>query len=231
METNSSLSIKSWPESERPRERLRNHGVEVLSDAELVALILRNGVRGKDAIELARDLVACFGGLRGLAAANWNELRQVKGIGPAKIAALLASSEMTRRQLKEELIGKNAIRDPQTLLAYLTSSLRDKKKEIFKVLFLNKANRVLAEKDLFHGTVDEAMVHPREIIKAALDFHATGVILVHNHPSGRVEPSREDIQMTQKIKSACETVSLKVIDHLIVGDNQFFSFRERGLIG
>lgn len=229
MEKNSHPSIKLWPKSERPRERLRDHGVEALTDAELIALLLRNGVRGKDAIGLARDLVVRFGGLRGMAAANWNNLRKVKGLGPAKIASLLAASEITRRQLKEELIGTNAVRDPQTVLAYLTSSLRDKKKEIFKVLFLNKANIVLAAKDLFQGTVDETVVHPREIIQAALDLHATGIILVHNHPSGRIEPSTEDIQMTQKIKLACEAVSVKVVDHIIVGDNQFFSFREHGL--
>lgn len=230
MDINSSPSIKFWPKSERPRERLKDYGVEALTDAELIALLLRNGVRGKDAVEFARDLVARFGGLRGLIAANWNELQKVKGLGPAKIAALLAASEMTRRQFKEELVGQNVVRDPQKVFAYLMSSLRDKKKEIFKVLFLNKGNKILAEKNMFQGTVDEAAVHPREIVKAALEFYATGLILVHNHPSGRIEPSQEDIQMTQRIKSACETVSIRVMDHLIVGDNRFFSFCEQGLL-
>ncbi len=154
--------IKTWPKEERPRERLLKKGVGVLSDAELLAVLLRNGIRGKDAIQLARELISTFGGWRGLMAADPAELGRVKGLGAAKIAALLSAAEIARRHLREGLIGKNYMRDPQAVVDYLYSSLRDRKTEVFKVFFLNKANRVTDEVDLFHGTVDETAVHCRE---------------------------------------------------------------------
>ncbi len=225
-----SRAVKNWPRGERPRERMKELGAGALSDAELVAILLRNGIPGKDVIALARELIKNFGGLRGLGAAGWPQLSKIKGLGPAKIATLAAAGEIARRQLREEIPAADAIRDPEAVAVYLKNCLRDKKIEIFKVLFLNKANRIIAEEDMARGTVDEAAVHPREIVKAALEKHATAVILVHNHPSGRIEPSLEDKAITQKIKSACETVSVKVLDHIIVGDNKLFSFREHGLL-
>ncbi len=223
-------SIKNWTLSERPRERLLEQGAGVVSDAELVAILLRSGIRRKHVVELSRELIASFGGLRGLFAADRERLQSVKGLGKAKAATILAVSELARRQLREEILGKNIIRDPQSVIAYLYTALRDQKKEIFKVIFLNKANQVIQEKDLFTGTVDETAVHPREVVKAALEYHATGLVLVHNHPSGRIQPSPEDRHMTQKIQTACETVNIKILDHLIVGDNHYFSFREHQLI-
>jgi DNA repair protein RadC len=205
-------------------------GARALSDAELVAVILRSGTGGKDAVTLARDLLTRFGGLRGLLAAEGDELRGMKGLGPAKAAALTAATELARRRLKAEILGQRFVRDPGSLLEYLYGSLADRKKEIFKVIFLNKANRILEERDLFEGTVDEAAVHPREIVRAALRCHATGVILVHNHPSGRTEPSAEDREVTRKIQSALETVAMRLIDHIIVGDHRYFSFREHLLV-
>lgn len=222
--------IKAWPTKERPRERLMAGEASKLSDAELLALLLRSGIRGKDAVALGRELLSRFGGLRGLLQARPEQLKKITGLGTAKIAALLAVSELAERHLREEMPGRDVIRDPQTVVDYLYAALRDRKREVFKVLFLDKANRVVSECDLFIGTIDEAAVHPREVVKAALDRHATAVILVHNHPSGRVEPSPEDRRLTDKIKAACETVSIKVLDHLIVGDNQHFSFREAGLL-
>jgi DNA repair protein RadC len=222
--------IHAWPETERPRERLIRYGVESLADAELVAILLRNGIKGKDALELSRELIAHFGGLRGLTSAKWKELKSIKGLGVAKISTLIAAAEIARRGLREEIFHNKIVKDPESVADYLRSSLRDQKKEIFKVIFLNKGNEILDEQDLFKGTIDETLVHPREVLKAALERHATGIILVHNHPSGRIEPSREDIRMTERIKAACELVSIKVLDHLIVGDNQLFSFREKGLI-
>ena len=222
--------IQSWPDAERPRERLLQGGATQLSDAELVAVMLRSGVRGKDAVALGRELLARFGGLRGLLSADRESLLKVSGLGSAKSASLLAVAELSRRFLLEQVPGKNVIRDPQAVIDYLYAALRDRKREVFKVLFLNKANGMTGEADLFQGTVDEAAVHPREIVRAALERHATAVILVHNHPSGRVEPSPEDRTITQKIKAACETVSIRVLDHLIVGDNRHFSFREAGLL-
>ena len=222
--------IKSWPETERPRERLLQSGVSSLTDAELIAVLLRSGTRGKDAIQLARELLTGFGGLRGLLAREPRELRRLKGLGQAKIATLLAATEIARRKLREEIIGKNFIRDPQSVLDYLYASLRDRKKELFKVLFLNKANRIIGEQDLFEGTVDEAAIHPREVVKAALDHHATALMLIHNHPSGVARPSPEDREMTKKLLLACEAVSVRVQDHIIVGDNEYFSFNEHCLL-
>jgi DNA repair protein RadC len=222
--------IKSWPPAERPRERLLHHGAASLSDAELIAILLRTGVPGKDAIGFSRELIARYEGLRGLLSVNFAELRKVKGLGGAKIAALLAATEIAKRQLKEELTGKNLIRDPEAVIDYLKTVLRDRKREVFKVLFLNKANRVLQEKDLFEGTVDETAVHPREVVKAALECYATSLILVHNHPSGRTEPSAEDRAITGKLQAACGAVSIKILDHIIIGDNRYFSFREGGLL-
>ncbi len=222
--------IKSWPQNERPRERLIQNGVKSLSDAELLAILLRSGIRGKDAIALSRELLNQFGGLRGLLSVEYNKLAKVKGLGQAKIATLLSTTEIVRRKLKEDLVGKNFIRDPESVVQYLYTSLRDKKKEIFKVLFLNKANRIIGEQDLFEGTIDETAIHTREVVKTALDCHASSLILVHNHPSGRTEPSSEDKEITQKIQMACASVSIRVLDHLIVGDNQYFSFQEHGLL-
>ena len=222
--------IKAWPTSERPRERLMRGEASKLSEAELIALLLRSGIRGKDAVAMGRELLNGFGGLRGLLQASPEQLRKISGLGAAKIAGLLAVSELAQRFLREEMPGRDVIRDPQTVVDYLYAALRDRKREIFKVIFLDKANRVISDSDLFIGTIDEAAVHPREVVKAALDRSATAVILVHNHPSGRVEPSPEDRRLTEKIKAACETVSIKVLDHIIVGDNQHFSFREAGLL-
>jgi DNA repair protein RadC len=222
--------IKGWPVMERPRERLIQNGSESLSDAELVAILLRSGIPGKDSVQLARDLIGRFGSLRGLFSAGHGELRKIKGVGMARIAVLLAATEIAKRRLREDVIGRHMIRDPEAVMQYLTASLCDKKKEVFKVLFLNKGNRVIDECNLFEGTVDETAVHPREIVKAAIDRYATAVVLVHNHPSGRIDPSTEDRHITRKIQDACSSVSVKVLDHIIVGDKHYFSFREQGLL-
>lgn len=222
--------IKNWPASERPRERLLEKGAQSLSDAELLAVLLRNGVPGKDATQLARELLTEFGGLRGFLHASPRELLQKEGLGPAKVASIAASVEIIRRQMRGELLGKNVVREPSAVVDYLYASLRDEPKEIFKVIYLDKANRVLSDEDLFHGTVDQSLVHPREVVRSALERHATSVILVHNHPSGRVEPSIEDRQVTGRIQTALATCSITVLDHLIIGDNRYFSFREQGLL-
>ncbi len=223
-------SIRFWPESERPRERLLERGAAGLSEAELVAILLGNGTRGRDAVSLARDLLRQFGDLRALLSAGAADLCKVSGLGKAKAAAILAAAELSRRVLFQQALNKDVLRDPQTVMDYLYATLRDRKIEIFKVIFLNKANRLTGAIDLFHGTVDETAVHPREVVKAALERFASAVILVHNHPSGRIEPSQEDRRITEKIVAACETVSIRVLDHLIIGDNRYFSFREAALL-
>lgn len=205
-------------------------GAGSLSDAELVAILLRTGSRGKDAVELARELLACFGGLRGLLNVAGGEMKSVKGLGAAKTAALLASVEIARRQLKEEMLGKNFLRDPKSVMDYLYTSMRDEKKEVFKAIYVNKANYIIAEETLFEGTVDETAIHTREVVKRALAHNATGVVFVHNHPSGRAQPSREDQDMTRRLVGALIPVGIKVLDHIIVGNNQCFSFAEQNLL-
>lgn len=220
-------SIREWPEGERPREKLLQKGAEALSDAELLAVLFGHGTRGQDVVSFSRNLLLQFGGLRGVLAQQPSSFKKVKGLGAAKICMLFSVREIGLRQLREKIIGQNFVRSPQAVTDYLTAALRDQKREIFKVLFLDKALRILGERDLFHGTIDEAAVHPREIVKAALEFHASSLVLVHNHPSGKVEPSREDYEITQKIKAACQTVSVRILDHIIIGENQYFSFSER----
>jgi DNA repair protein RadC len=222
-------SISQWPETERPRERLLRLGAAALSDAELLAILLRSGTRGMDAIRFGRQLVNQYGSLRGLFAAGAAELSGVKGLGPAKTASLLAVQELARRQAREQLAGRLAVRDASSVADYFQGLLRDRKKEVFKVVFLDRGNRLLGEQD-YEGTVDQAPVHPREVVKAALDRHASAVILVHNHPSGRTEPSAEDEAVTDKVARACGTVGIDVLDHIIVGAEGYFSFREHGMI-
>ena len=222
--------IKSWPESERPREKLLKKGSDALSDAELLAELFCHGIRGLDAVSFSRVLLAEAGGLRGLLNRPHEWAGKLKGLGKAKIAMLAAVRELGVRHLREKMTGQNFIRSPQAVADYLYAALRDRKREVFKVLFLDKSLRILGERDLFIGTVDEAAVHPREIVKAALEFHASNIVLVHNHPSGKTEPSREDYEITQKIKAACQTVSVRVLDHIIVGENQHFSFSERNVL-
>lgn len=220
-------SIRDWPATERPREKLLARGAEALSDAELLAVLFGRGLRGQDVVSFSRDLLLQFGGLRGILNQSSHAFDSVKGFGVARTCMVLAVREIGIRQLREKMIGQNFVRSPQAVTDYLTAALRDQKREVFKVLFLDKGLRIMGERDLFHGTVDEAAVHPREIVKAALEFHASSLVLVHNHPSGKVEPSREDYEITQKIKAACQTVSVRVLDHIIIGENQYFSFSER----
>ena len=188
---------------------------EKLSDVELVAIALRKP------IERAAGIVRDSGSLRGLLNKPHEDVTEHER------EILAAIKELGRRYLKEALIGQNFIRSPQAVTDYLMASLRDEKREIFKVIFLDKSLRILTVRDLFFGTIDEAAVHPREIVKAALMADASNIVLCHNHPSGKIEPSREDYEITQKIKQACATVSVRVLDHIIIGENQYFSFSER----
>lgn len=223
-------NINAWPIKERPRERLKQSGVAALSDAELLAILLRTGLKGKDVLQLSRDILIETGGFRRLFSLSWDELKKVKGLGEVKIAQFLAVREIFSRQLREKILDKNAVQDPEAVLEYLSASMRDRKREVFKVLFLDKANHIIDARDLFEGTIDQTAVHPREVVKAALEIHATALILVHNHPSGKIEPSQEDRMLTGRLHSACAALGIRILDHLIVGDNQFFSFRENRLL-
>jgi DNA repair protein RadC len=221
--------IKGWPRSERPRELLLEKGPENVSDAGLVAILLRTGIKGKDAVALARELLKHFGGLRGLLSANKTDIEKIKGLGTAKIAQLLAATEIAKRQLKEEIVGKTVINGPEDVLEYLTLSMANLKEEVFKIMYLNSANAVLAAEDLFKGTVNQSAVYPREIIKRAFELNATGLIFVHNHPSGNLKPSQHDLSLNERLVKACRAVDLTPLDHIIVGPTGHISFKDKGL--
>jgi DNA repair protein RadC len=221
--------IRSWPKSERPRELLLEKGPEYVSDAGLVAILLRLGTKGKDAVTLGRELLKTFGGLRGLLNADKRNLENIKGLGAAKIAQLLAATEIAKRQLKEEIIGKTLINRPDHVLEYLSISMSNLKEEVFKVIYLNSANVVLAIEDLFKGTVDQSAVYPREIIKRAFELNASGLIFVHNHPSGNLRPSQQDFSLNEKLVKACKAVDLNPLDHLRVGPAGYISFKEKNI--
>ena len=213
------LSVRDWPESERPAVRAMEKGIEALSDAEILSLILKKCTYEQTEVGVALELLNKAGGLR--------QLFDLRDLPESQQVVLQAVREVGRRVLKQGMIGQNFVRSPQAVTDYLTASLRDLKREVFKVIFLDKALKILGEKDMFFGTVDEAAVHPREVVREALFQNASSLVLVHNHPSGKVEPSRDDYEITQKIKSACQTVSIRILDHIIIGENQYFSFSER----
>jgi len=213
------LSVKDWPESERPAVRAMEKGIDALSDAELLSLILRKCTYEQTEVGVALELLHKAGGLR--------QLFDLRDLPESQQVVLQAVREVGRRVLKQGMVGQNFVRSPQAVTDYLTASLRDLKREVFKVIFLDKGLKILGEKDMFFGTVDEAAVHPREVVREALFQNASSLVLVHNHPSGKVEPSREDYEITQKIKTACQTVSIRILDHIIIGENQYFSFSER----
>ncbi|MCX5904572.1 MAG: DNA repair protein RadC [Proteobacteria bacterium] len=225
---NISHKISQWPEGERPRERLLKEGPQVLSDAELVAILLRNGTVGQDAISLSRNLLMQFGSLRQLLSASVKDLCAVEGIGPAKASQLLAALEIGNRQLKENILGKDALTNARAVYDYLTSSMRDLPEEVFKGIFLNNRNEVLEIVGLSRGTLDSAVLYPRDIVKRALELNASRVIIAHNHPGGSLQPSHKDIQLTVKIQESCRAVNIELLDHIIIGRNSFYSMRHNG---
>ena len=224
------MGIADWPLQERPRERLLAHGPGGLSDAELVAVCLRCGTRGRSAVDLARDLILRFGGLAGLLAASLPALRKVKGLGDAKAAQLAAVLELARRSLRENLKAGIALTSPGAVRDYLRLALGARTHEVFVVLFLDAQHRVLSDAELFRGTLTQTSVYPREVVKAALAANAAAVIFAHNHPSGVAEPSQADELLTRQLKEALALVEVKVLDHFIVAGNQTLSFAERGLL-
>lgn len=222
------MAISDWPEMERPREKLLTHGAQVLSDAELLAIFLRTGVKGKSAVDLARELLSDFGNLRSLLTADLNTFCQSHGLGSAKFAQLQAVLEMAKRHLAQELERGDALTSPQLTQRYLLSQLRDRSHEVFACLFLDNQHRVIRYQELFHGTLDGAAVYPREVVKQALSVGAAAVILAHNHPSGVAEPSRSDRAITDRLSEALGLMDIRVLDHLVVGDGYCVSFAERG---
>jgi len=222
------LPITQWPAHERPRERLLKHGPQVLSDAELLAIFLRTGTSGKTAVDLARECLQSFGGLRNLMTAEQSQFCRHKGLGQAKFAQLQAVLEMARRHLAQSLDETGGISHPSQAKDFVHARLRDYPHEVFACLYLDNRHRVIRFEELFRGTIDGASVHPREVVKAALRHNAAAVILAHNHPSGVAEPSAADRHITERLKSTLQLVDIRVLDHLVVGDTGCTSFAERG---
>lgn len=221
-------SIKALPEDERPREKLMARGAAALSDAELLALFLGSGLRGKNAIELSRDLLVRHGGLRGLMGMPCAALVRLPGLGPARATRLAAALELSGRHLVAQMQRENIVADTARVDRYFRARLRDRPAEVFACLFLDSKQRPIAVEELFFGTLDCAEVHPREVVRRCIHHNAAAVIFAHNHPSGDAEPSLSDRAVTAKLRDALQLVGVRVIDHIVVGDNRSASFAERG---
>ncbi len=222
------MSIIDWPEDQRPRERLIRNGAQTLSDPELLAIFLRTGVPGKNAIELGRDLLSHFGSLEKLFASNLNQFSVLHGLGPAKFAQLQAAFELSRRALIEDLREGIKLSSPLAVKQYLRMELSTKASEVFIALFLDTHHRLICTEQLFSGTLRHTNVYPREIVRAALDHNAAAIVLAHNHPTGTCEPSESDITLTNTLKSALNLVDVNIIDHMIIAQNTIYSFAEHG---
>jgi len=222
------MAIANWPESERPRERLLTQGAGSLSDAELVAVLLRTGIKGKSAVDLARDLIERFQGIGGLLDRINSE--NIAGIGAAKRAQFVAAVELARRSLGEQMKRRSALTSPGAVRDYLRLALAAKPHEVFICIWLDAQHRVIDSAEIFRGTLTQTSVYPREIVKAGLRLNAAAVIFAHNHPSGAAQPSRADELLTRNLKEALALVEVKVLDHFIVAGNQAISFAERGLL-
>jgi len=224
------MAITDWPLDERPREKLLHKGASALSDAELLAIFLRTGVKGKTAVDLARSLMTQFGSLRQLLKADMRAFCEAEGLGTAKFALLQATVEMSRRHLMEDLKRGEQLTSPSACRQYLMAQLRDKEHEVFSCLFLDNRHRIIQFEQLFQGTIDGASVYPREVAKRALAHNAAAVIFGHNHPSGVSEPSQADIAITARLKDGLALFDIRVLDHFIIGDGMGYSFAEHGLL-
>jgi len=223
------MSIKDLPAEARPREKLLARGPQALSDVELLAIMLRTGMVGKNVFQLAEELLGT-NGIAGLLQATAQSLKLVKGLGPAKQAELLAVFEMARRALSQQLKERQAFQTPDAVKHYLQLQLAHKNHEVFAVLFLDSQNRMIAMEELFRGTLSQTSVYPREVVMRALHHQAAAVVLAHNHPSGSVQPSRADEHLTQTLKASLALVDVRVLDHIIVGQGQALSMAEQSLL-
>lgn len=222
--------MKTWPAHERPRERLVRYGPQGLSSAELLAIVLRHGNRSQSALELAADLLSTFGGVRGVLSASRASLCAVPGFGTARFAELQAAVELVRRHLGETLHRPGGFTTPRAACEFLSARLRDLPHEVFCCFYLDNRNRLIHFEELFRGTIDGASVHPREVVKRALEFNAAAIILAHNHPSGVAEPSRADEAITRRLRDVLALVEVRLLDHLVIGDGECASLAELGVI-
>jgi DNA repair protein RadC len=224
------MGIADWPEDQKPREKLLQRGADTLTDAELLAIILRTGVKGKTAVDLGRELLQAFKGFSGLLQAHPADVRKVSGLGPAKSAQVAAVLAIVKRSLGEEVATRDNLGSPGAVRDYLRLHIAHREREVFVALCLDAQNRVLAMDELFSGTLTQTSVYPREVVRLALRHNAAAVIFAHNHPSGLAEPSRADELLTQALKQALALVDVKVLDHFIVAGGGALSFAERGLL-
>ena len=222
------MAIHQWPEHQRPREKLLAKGSKALSDQELLAIFLRTGVSGMSAIDLAAKLITEFGGLGALLNANQARFCSIKGLGLAKYCQLRATLELTERYLGEQLNNNDIFTSPKKVEDYLSVQMRDYQREVFSVLLLDSRHQLLGYHELFHGTIDTTSVHPREVVKLALEKNAAAVIVAHNHPSGMAEPSDADIDITQRLKTALALIDIRLLDHFIIGKGDITSLANEG---
>ncbi len=228
---NCEKGIKSWPADDRPREKLLKKGAQALSDSELLAILLRTGTKGISAVDLARKVMNKFGAFRNMIQTDARDWRNFKGLGSAKIAHIQAALEIGRRFREDKLVdGRQKIKSAKELVDILMPQMRDLKTEIFKVAYLDSDNRIIAIEDAAIGTVNYAMPIVREIIHGALQKFAVSIICAHNHPSGIIEPSKHDKQFTNELCNAGRVMEVKIMDHIIIGDNEYFSFSDKGYL-
>lgn len=222
------MSIQNWHADDRPREKMLSRGASALGDAELLAVLLRTGIRGLDAVALSRQLLTQFGGLRGLLGAALGDLVDAPGIGNGKACVLAACMELARRSMAEDLQRGKPMLNPSDSAAYLKARLRDYPYEVFGVLFMDTRHRPIVFEELFRGSIDGAAVYPREVVRRALAHNAAAVILAHNHPSGVAEPSEADRLITRRLQEALSLIEVRVLDHLVIGDGAPVSLASRG---
>jgi DNA repair protein RadC len=230
MDKETSFTIHDLPRPERPRERLQKFGPEALSAQELLALVIGRGISKKSVMSIAQELLTRFGNVKAISQATIEELSQIKGIGLAKAAQIKACFELGRREELEPELKNFNIKDPESVVKAIRASIKDKAKEHFKLLLLNPRNKIIGISTISIGTLNASLVHPREVFKDAIMHTAASVVLAHNHPSGDPEPSEDDITITKRLIEAGKILGVEVIDHIIVGKNGFFSFKEKGLI-
>jgi len=228
--TNRFTPIREWRTDEKPRERLMMHGPEVLSDSELLAIIVGSGTVGRSAIDIARELLKKHTSLNQLARCDFSEFKNISGIGDAKAVSIIAAFELSRRIEIAPFSGKKIFRSPEDIAEYYIPRLRDLRIEVFKVLLLTTSNQIFRDLTITEGILNSSVVHPREVFRLAITESAAAIILMHNHPSGNPEPSKEDIKITEQIVQAGKIIGIKVLDHLIIAGDKFTSFVSLGLI-
>jgi DNA repair protein RadC len=229
---NKVTGIRNWPRDDRPREKLLTKGPGALTNSELLAILLRTGVAGTSAIDLARQIVEKFGNFRNMSHTDMREWKEIKGLGPAKLAQIMAALEIGRRFREDEaLIVKQKIASAQDIIEIILPQMRDLKTEVSKVVYLNSDNRIIDINDVALGTVNHAMPIIREIFHSALQKYAAAIICIHNHPSGNIAPSPEDNIFTKELTAAGNLMGIKVLDHIIIGGDSFYSFANDGVLG